>query len=307
MTKPAVPAPALKPSSGNELGVVPILEYHLIGPVEGRWQRTPEGLWQDLLWLDQHGFALVTMRAYETGAMNLPKGKHPAVLTFDDGDASQFTWNAQHVPLPTSAVGVLEAFQKAHPDFPVTATFFLNAHPFGVDSVGKMRWLVAHGFELGNHTYTHADLGGLDPAGIEQEIGEEQAYIEQSVPGYVPVSFALPYGGLPQNPADRSAVLEGSYQGVSWHFLGVALVGAGPAASPYSQSFSVSIPRIQVVDPALVAQSTRYFILSGYEQQFLANPAMLYTSDGDPSWITFPKAEASQLDPSFAAQANPIP
>ena len=304
---PETPVVAPKPTVGNELGVVPILEYHLIGPTEGRWQRTPQGLYQDLTWLYDHGFALVTMQQYESGDMNLPAGKHPAVLTFDDGDSSQFLWNSAHVPSPNSAVGVLEAFQQAHPNFHVTATFFLNAHPFGIDSVAKMQWLVAHGFELGNHTYTHADINRLSPAGIEQEIGEEQAYIEQSVPGYVPVSFALPYGGLPVNAADRAAVLNGSYKGVSWHFLGVALVGANPAPSPYSTSFSISVPRIQVVDPSLVAQSTRNFILSGYEAEFLKDPSMLYTSDGNPNWITFPTAEASQLRETYSARANPLP
>ncbi|MDA8346315.1 MAG: polysaccharide deacetylase family protein [Thermaerobacter sp.] len=305
--KPRTPSPVTvpRPTSGNELGVVPILEYHMIGPTEGRWQRTPQGLYQDLTWLYDHGFALVTMQQYESGDMNLPAGKHPAVLTFDDGDYSQFEWNSAHVPLPTSAVGVLEAFQKAHPDFPVTATFYLNNHPFGVDSVAKMQWLVAHGFELGNHTYTHADMSSLDASGIEKEIGEEQAYIEQSVPGYVPVSFALPYGGLPQDPTDRTAVLNGSYQGISWHFLGVALVGANPAPSPYSKTFSVSIPRIQVVDPSLVASSTRYYILSGYEAQFLQDPSMLYTSDGSPKWISFPQNLSAQLNPAYSSRANP--
>ncbi len=302
----STPPVAAKPASGNELGVVPILEYHTFGPTEGRWQRTPQGLYADLTWLYEHNFMLVTMGQYESGTMNIPAGKHPAVLTFDDGDSSQFEWNSAHIPLPNSAVGVLEAFQQAHPGFRVTATFFLNDHPFGADSVEKMQWLVAHGFELGNHTFTHADINTLNAAGIEREIGQEQAYIEQAVPGYVPVSFALPYGGLPRDPADRAAVLNGSYQGTTWHFLGVALVGAGPAPSPFSRAFSVSIPRIQVGDPALVAPSTRNFIFSGYAAQFAKNPSMLYTSDGSAHWISYPTAAASQLNPAYTARANPV-
>ncbi len=300
----SVPDP--KPTAGNELGVVPILEYHNIGPTEGRWQRTPRGLTADLTWLYEHNFALVTMQQYESGDMNIPAGKHPAVLTFDDGDFSQFQWTSAHIPTPTSAVGVLEAFAAAHPDFHVTATFFLNANPFGSDSVAKMQWLVAHGFELGNHTYTHANIDTLNVQGIEKEIGEEETYIEHAVPGYVPVSFALPYGGLPQDAADRTAVLDGTYQGTSWHFLGVALVGANPAASPFSRAFSISVPRIQVCDPSLVAASTRYYILSGYESEFAKNPAMLYTSSGSAKWISFPAAQAGQLNPAYSARADAL-
>lgn len=301
------PAPAAQVTGANELGMIPVFEYHTIGASPGRWQTTPSMLTADLTWLYDHNFRLITMRDLESGRIDIPAGTHPAVLTFDDGSASQFQWNSQDIPLPTSSVGVLEAFQAAHPDWPVTATFYLNKYPFGADSAAKMRWLVAHGFELGNHTYDHADLNQLRAAGILKEVGEEQAYIEAVVPGYVPVSFALPYGALPQNAADRKAVLDGSYDGTTWHFIGVVLVGATPAPSPFSKAWGIEIPRVQEVDPSLVGASTFPFIMAGVEQAFTKNPSGFYTSDGNPARITFPAAEASQLNAEYAPKANPLP
>jgi len=260
----------------------------------------------DLAWLYNNHFWLVTMRDLETGNIDAPAGWHVAVLTFDDGAESQFLWNAQHVPTPTCSVGVLEAFQAAHPTWPVTATFYLNQSPWATDSVAKMQWLVAHGFELGNHTWDENNLGGLDAAQIEKVVGEEQAYIERAVPGYVPVSFALPYGIAPTNPQDRQALLDGTYQGTKWHFEGIALVGASVSASPFSRNWSIQIPRIQEVDPSLLPTGDLPYIMAGVEERFAKDPAAFYTSGGNPDYIPFPAADASLLSPAYAAKADPI-
>lgn len=303
---PQPPPPAV-PVSGNELGIVPVLEYHRMGTTEGRWQRTPQGLLADLTWLYDHNFRPVTFLQYATGNINLPKGMHPVVLTFDDGDPSQFQWNQAHIPAPDSSVGVLWEFHQTHPDWALSGTFFVNADPFGSDSVAKLQWLVAHGFEIGNHTYTHANLNKLDVAGIEKEIGEEEAYIETAVPGYVPQTFALPFGGLATSPAERQATLTGSYQGTSWDFKGIALVGANPTPSPYSRNFNPDgIARIQVADPSTAPGSERW-LLVGWESYFTANPTLLYVSDGNPAYITYPSSWASQLNPGNSQRANPLP
>lgn len=305
--KTTPPATIGRPKAGNELGEIPVFEYHTIGSTPGRWQTTPQMLTADLTWLYDHNFRLITMKDLETGNIDIPAGTHAAVLTFDDGSVSQFQWNAQHVPTPTSSVGVLEAFQTSHPKWPVTATFYLNKFPWGSDSTAKMQWMVAHGFELGNHTYDHANLNLLDPAGIEKEVGEEEAYIEQAVPGYVPVSFALPYGSLPANAADRQAVLQGTYEGTTWHFDGAVLVGANPSPSPFSKNWNIEVPRVQEVDPSLVSAGTLPFIMAGVEQRFETDPAAFYTSGGNPNYIPFPASEASLLNPAYSAKADPIP
>jgi hypothetical protein len=58
----------------------------------------------------------------------LPVGTTPIVLTFDDSSPGQFRYIQQNGVLaidPKSAIGILEAFTREHPDFGRAATFFV--------------------------------------------------------------------------------------------------------------------------------------------------------------------------------------
>ena len=46
----------------DELGEVPVMEYHRVGPKEGRWTRTYDHFRQDLEFFYHNGYHLVTMR-----------------------------------------------------------------------------------------------------------------------------------------------------------------------------------------------------------------------------------------------------
>jgi hypothetical protein len=58
----------------NELGRIPVLEYHLIGGQEGRWTRTPENLRADLELLYSRGYRPVTLVDGAGRNINLPRG-----------------------------------------------------------------------------------------------------------------------------------------------------------------------------------------------------------------------------------------
>lgn len=267
---PVAPPPALK---GRD-GAIPVLEYHAIAAQDGRWARSPAGLRSDLEQLYAEGFRPVDLDQVGESPPPIPAGTHPVVLTFDDGLPSQFQWSpgaAAPVPDPGSAAGVLWQFHLAHPDWAFAATFFVNAHPFGADSTGKLLWLVGHGAEIGNHTYDHADLTALVPAGRAAEIGRLQEYLAGVLPGYVVHSFAFPYGAL----SDATAVASGTYDGVPWDFRYLALVGAAPLEQQ-PVGGPVEVPRIQVAAPQTCAPSTRRFIWWGWQQAWLPT-AHLYT------------------------------
>ncbi len=274
---PKAPPPPV-PHLVGQNGAIPILEYHAIAAQEGRWARTPAGLRADLAQLYAEGFRPVDLDQIGESPPPVPAGTHPVVLTFDDGLPSQFAWaqgGASAGPDPNSAVGILWQFHETHPDWAFAATFFVNAHPFGVDSGAKLRWLVAHGAEIGNHTYDHADLLSLDPAGRAAEIGRLQAYLARELPGYTVHSFAFPYGAV----SDPNALARGQYQGASWNFSYLALVGAGPlGAQPpgIAADTPVEVPRIQVAAPETCPPSTQRFIWWGWQRDWLPT-AHLYT------------------------------
>lgn len=238
------------PHPRNPLGRVPILLYHRIGEAEGRWQRTPEGLYADLEQLYQAGFRPIRLRDYLEGRIDLPPGYAPVILTFDDSTRDQLDWDEPGVPSAASAVGVILRFAAEHPDWDATAVFFVNGDAFRSDSETKAAWLVEHGFEVENHTWSHADLGALDDTAAAREVGRMSAWIE-AVTGQRPVAVALPFG---KRPRHVEAVLEGRYEDHQFGHSALLEVGSGPARSPLDPDWNpLRLPRIQVADPGQVS------------------------------------------------------
>ena len=295
--------PTVDPASvrADELGVVPVLMYHQVVPdARSVYDRTPADFRAELERLAADGFVPITAADFETGHIDVPAGKHPVVLTFDDGTASQFALGADGRPKPDTAVGILLDVASHHPGFTPTATMFVNGHPFAGENASALSWLHAHGFELGVHTVSHANLGTLDDAAVAHEIAANAAMISQDVPGYTPVSFALPFGIQPHN---RSLATAGTSAAASYAFKGVYLVGSNPAASPFSSRFQpTSIPRIRSgPDSGPDAQFQSAHFLTRWER----DPSGLFTSDGNPATISFPRALAGALAPGYAARARP--
>lgn len=298
--------PAL--TNANELGVVPIIEYHLIGRPEGAWRRTPENFRRDLQFLYDHGYYPVKLQDYVAGKLDVPAGRSPVVLTFDDSSEGQFravVVNSQPRPDPESAVGIMESFAKKHPDFPATATFFLlpaidkNLRLFGQPEFWswKLNFLVQHGYELGNHTYWHQNLAKATPEQVREQLAKAQAAVNEFVPEYRLRSLSLPYGVW---PTVKELAVAGTYQGISYRHNAILLVGAGPAPSPADISFnSLRLPRIQAGDGVLGPAET---LLRLEKKQYSR-----YISDGNPKTISIPMALKGQLRRELMDRAILLP
>jgi len=110
----------------NEMGRIPVFEYHLVVPKNGLYERTPEGLRRDLETMYQRGYRPVSISEMLDRKIDLPAGQSPVVLVFDDASPSQFRYiekNGQLEIDPTSAVGILIAFNKEHADWRNRAVF----------------------------------------------------------------------------------------------------------------------------------------------------------------------------------------
>src|SRR3954469_19049974 len=104
--------------------MIPVLEYHVITTdqsQEAQFTRTVDDFKADLQWLYDHDFYVVPLKDVIADAISAPAGKHPVVLTFDDSTAGQFRYligaDGSVSIDPDSAVGMMEAFYAAHPDF----------------------------------------------------------------------------------------------------------------------------------------------------------------------------------------------
>ncbi len=272
----------------NELGSVMVLEYHTIGE-EGRWSRSVENFRKDLQTLYDENYRCISLKDYVTNNIKVPAGYTPVILTFDDSTISQFKYIKEGDKLaidPNCAVGIMEEFSKQHPDFNMTATFYVLPSLFGQEEYieAKLKYLVEHGYDIGNHTYNHLQLSNLSNEKAVQEIVMNIQMVRKYLKDYEEKSIALPLGAEPKDP---SILTSGKFEDVEYHFLSSLLVGAQPAPSPVDYSFNpMRLPRIQALHPSLDSGRCGS---EAWLQYFRENPERRYVSDGDPNVITVPK------------------
>jgi peptidoglycan/xylan/chitin deacetylase (PgdA/CDA1 family) len=278
----------------NELGRVMILEYHKIDYPEERWTRTPENFRRDLETLYAKGYRLINLGDLLDRRIQVPAGTTPVVLTFDDSSPGQFRYveaNGSVQIDPKSAIGVLEAFIAAKPDFGRGGTFYVLPGASKPNRLfnqpeyegRKLQYLVSHGYEIGNHTLWHANLAKYPEATVRAQVAEAQVWIQRHVPDYKTRSIALPHGVY---PTDVSWVLHGSAKGTTYNHDAVLMVAGGPAPSPFSRTFDpVRLPRIQAVERDLA-----YWL-----NYFDKNPNERFVSDGDANSVTVPAASRDRL------------
>jgi hypothetical protein len=301
----AVPTPAPSPTPAvdyqgmkvNELGTIPILQYHIIGDEDGRWERSAESFRRDLEKLYAAGYRPIALADLLDNRIDLPAGTSPVIFSFDDSSPGQFRYierDGQLVIDPDSAVGMLEEFHARHPDWELRGVFSVlpeaeQPHKlFGQPEYEekKLQYLVERGFEIANHTWWHQRLDIVDDEEVQRQLAFAVRDIEKRVPGYRVRAFTLPLGLWPEN---EQLAVEGSYEGFSYRHDAILLVGSEPAPSPNHREYDpLALPRVQVFEDNL-DRWLRYL-----DQ----NPDERYVSDGNPGTVAFPRHLENQLDPA---------
>jgi len=280
----------------NELGVIPVLMYHrLTNRAAGEYDMTPAFFRAQLERLYRENYHPIRAVDLARGLIRVPAGKTPCVLTFDDSTAGQFGYDRAGRISAASAAGILLDFARRRPGFPAVATLYLNKLPFGLSgaaAVRAVRDLTAHGFEVGNHTWSHANLENLDDRQVQAEIGRLAEFISQAVPEHPARTLALPLGVHPRN---RQLMITGASKGSEYRNDAVLLVGANPCLSPFHRDFDPhAIPRIRVTS---YRGGTGRLLSTYWLDELAAHPEKKYISAGNPSRITFPRALAAEAAP----------
>ena len=303
---PAVPAgPDPAEVGADELGLVPVLMYHrVVDRPPSRWDVSPEDFRAELVWLFDHGYRPVRMVDLVRGDLDVPAGTTPVVLTFDDSSSSQARLDDEGRLDPESAIGILIDVASAYDDVdPVASLYVIGSEPFGDETRGPavLRALAAAGFELGNHTMTHPDLGRIGDAEVRREVAGAVEVLTTAVPGLEVATIALPFGSAAR---DDALVLSGSSGGTSYEHVAILRVDPEPARSPFHVDF----------DPSYVPRICSAFGRSGCDSDYGSRtwlewldeePGRRYVSDGDPTRISFPRARSAELAPALRPLANP--
>ena len=132
---PVLPSAQLAALHVDETGHIPILMYHAIGAPARRGVRydrqglniAPQTFRNQLALMHAAHWYPVNMRDILTSHIDVPAGKTPVVLTFDDARGTQFHYLPNGQIDPNCAVGILEAFHAKHADWPLKATFYVPA------------------------------------------------------------------------------------------------------------------------------------------------------------------------------------
>jgi peptidoglycan/xylan/chitin deacetylase (PgdA/CDA1 family) len=281
----------------NENGQIMLLMYHGIGNKEEEWVRTPENFRRDLESLYQKGYRLITLKDYIDNNIKVEAGYTPVVITFDDGLQNQYNIieeNGEKKIDPNCAVGIIEEFKKKHSDFGQGGSFFVYySNPFRQKELIKEKYdfLIKNGYEIGNHSYTHENLGELSAEGVQKALGLNVKYTREYLPGYDVFALALPYGIAPKDEKFQYAI-SGEYEGVKYNNRAILRVGSNPAPAPNHMKFDAArLPRIRASELKMGGTGI-YDYLASFEK----HPEKRYISDGNPNTIVIPESEIENLN-----------
>ncbi|KAB2342714.1 polysaccharide deacetylase family protein [Actinomadura rudentiformis] len=276
-------SPAAVSAKANELGEIPVLMYHrIMKKTELSLDRSVTEFRNEVTRLAKEGYVPITAAELVSGRIDVPLGKHPVVLTFDDSTPGHFGLDAQGRPKPDTAVAILMEVAAKFPGFRPVATFYLNDDLFGMgDQAGAgLKWLQQHGFDLGNHTVSHPDLSQLSQKEVQKEIGGMESKIF-SLTGTHAATLAYPFGSVPEKRS-WAQKKDGEYD-----FKGVLLAGWKPSGSPFDKDFDpFAILRVRS-EGKISENDCREFCSIAWLDKLNKDPDTRYTSDGDPNTISF--------------------
>lgn len=294
----------------NELGRVPVMMYHGIvnkkssetsytgGNVDkDGYNRTVEAFKEDLEFYYQNGYRMIRAIDYVNGIIDVPYGKSPIVLTFDDGNTNNIkvngiTLDGEIIIDENSAVGVLESFKKKYPDFNVTATFFVNGSLFQQSEYNEkiLKWLVENGYDIGNHTKTHVNFSDASTNESEEEVGFVYNKLDAIIPDKYVKLVALPFGSpYKKTHANFSHIINSNYNGINYETVSTFRVGWMPDYSPFSKDFDKEfIMRVRAYD--------NNGIDFDIEASFRILEKNRYVSDGNVDTIVIKESDASYLN-----------
>ena len=300
----------------DESGNVPIMMYHGIHNITDNeytggnvdkdgYQRTTEAFKKDLEFYYNSGYRMIRLNDYVNGIIDVEAGYSPIIITFDDGLSNNIKVtgldeNGEIIIDPNSAVGVLESFKQKYPDFNVTATFFVNGGLFNQSEYNEkiLKWLIDNGYDIGNHSYSHADFTSISKEKSVQEIGSVYNLLDKYIPEKYVNIVALPFGSpYDKSHANFNSILKGVYNDKEYNTITTLRVGWEAEYSPFNKSFDKTfLKRIRAYD-----NNGKEFDI---EMNFKILENNRYISDGDKNTITIPKEKEDKINNLYNLNVN---
>jgi len=276
----------------NEIGDIMVVMYHGIKD-NPPYHRSKDDFIRDLQYFYDNNYYLISMKDYLSQQIDVPLGKTPIVLTFDDGLSSTFALVENEVD-PESAIGILETFVETHDDFGKAASLFIHATKQNFQGDGnvsqRLDWLVKNGYEIGNHSATHADLSKLSKDALIKEIGQVDYFLKELMPEYTMLAITYPYGKRPEASLIEH-LKNGQYEGVEFGYeIGFREGPSSKMVPPSHTKFDpYNAPRVRGSEGEV---QDLWWFLDYYEK----HADQRYISDGNPNTVVVPKEKAELVN-----------
>ncbi len=245
----------------NEMGRIPVVMYHSVDdsrPIDKNGLNISKATFRKHLGLYlQYGMYPVNLRDLRShdALSYVPRGLVPVVLTFDDGRRSQFVMREDGTPHPDSAIGILENFIQERADgWKRRASFYVmpqssyNLEPFQQRGLAaaKLNYLVEHGYEVGNHTWSHRSLRRMTERQVVTELVRCFYGIRSLCPRATMDTLCIPFGEYPRFATWRKVLANPLRQKSDMHSL-VLMAWGGASYSPFDKRFDpLRVTRIGV-------------------------------------------------------------
>jgi poly-beta-1,6-N-acetyl-D-glucosamine N-deacetylase len=263
-------APRLEPSAAQVArwralpairGAVPVLAYHGVNGARDHYSVTRRAFAEQMMMLDRAGFETITIAEYvrflQGVTVNLPK--RPILITFDDGRLDSYRGAdrilAKHGFRAT--MFAIAGFVEEH------SSFYLNWDELRRMATSK-RWDIqehagvghinvrydAAGHEGPAYAYRQYHPGrGLESFGaykkrVQDDILWAKRTMSEQLPGFNPLSFAVPYGSYGQDRTNDARIPGFMSRLLRRHFKAVFMTEP-PVYSKPSSSHS-ALPRIEL-------------------------------------------------------------
>ncbi len=178
---------------------IPILMYHDIFDADSPWCVSPSDFTRQMQWLREQGYNTITLTQLQQGlAAGLETNKKLVAITFDDG--RQGVWD-QAYPLFRSLGFSATVFIV--PSWIEKGSAPLEENYSAFLTWDQLRALSEQGFEIGSHSFSHANLSVLTREEIVQELQQAERVVAHKLNQKMH-HFCYPYGKY--NPLVRDVV-----------------------------------------------------------------------------------------------------
>lgn len=295
----------IKEYKPNELGDIPVIMYHaILEKAPSAYQRTIEGFKKDLAYMYEHDFVTLSMQDYVNFNIDIPAGKTPIVITFDDGEAGTFDLvkkeDGTYAPRENTAIYLMEEFYKEHPDFGKNAILYINGHAGtfndsdtdkSIPLEDKIKWLFDNGYEVSNHTSGHLNIKQSSDSEIQKQIAAVDKQILEIKSDAKLNTIAYPFGAKPKEGSEYT-ITNGSYDGHSYSYqIGFR---EGPSKPRFVPVISTNFEPLNV--PRLRGNEGELGDMWSYFDDYEEHPNLRFVSDGNKDIITVPLGKESEID-----------